>query len=114
MRKLLPCAWIALAVAGCGGPGGRSTAAIRHCIEARVPRGAYDNLIASTEEGVVSLNYYRSGGDETTISIFPSEADAISAEKAEARLGDAHDRRLRNVLYSGGGPIERAVRACAT
>ena len=114
MRKLLPCACIALLAAGCGGSSDRSPAAIRNCIEDRVPRSSYEKLIASTEEGVVSLNYYRSGGDETTISIFPSEADAMSAEQAEARLGDAHDRRLRTVLYSGGGPIERAVRACAT
>src|SRR5690242_640051 len=114
MRNLHPVACIALLLAGCGGSSVRSSAAIRYCFEDRVPRSTYEKRIASTEEGVVSLIYYRSGGDQTTISIFPSEAEATSAKKAEARFGDAHDRRLRNVLYSGGGPIERAVRACAT
>jgi hypothetical protein len=103
----------ALLAAACGGSKPRSAASIRGCIEKRVPRSAYDSVVASTEEGVVSLNYYRRG-NETAVSIFPSEDDAAAAEEAEARLGDAHDRRVRNVLYSGGGAIERAVRACAT
>lgn len=46
------------------------------------------------------------------MTIFKSASDAVDAEKAEARLGDAHDRRIKNVLYSGGGAIEAAVVDC--
>lgn len=102
----------ALVAASCGGDKPRSAAAIRSCIADRLPRGAFDRVVATTEEGVVSLNYYRRGS-ETAVSIFETEGGAVEAEKAEARLGDAHDRRVRNVLYSGGGAIETAVRACA-
>lgn len=57
------------------------------------------------------MNYFHHGG-ETDLSVFPTVDDAVAAEKAEARLGDAHDRRIRNVLYSGGGPVEAAIVAC--
>jgi hypothetical protein len=76
-----------------------------------VPAGTIGRVFASTEEGVTSVNYTRNG-DEITMSVFPSPADAMAAEKAEARLGDAHDRRLKNVLYSGGGVIEAAIVEC--
>ena len=69
------------------------------------------HVVTSTEQGVTSINYYHRGG-ETDVSVFASADDAIAAEKAEARLGDAHDRRVENVLYSGGGPVEAAVVRC--
>ena len=67
--------------------------------------------MASTEEGVTTLDYVHRGS-ETIVTIFASAADAEAAEKAEARLGDAHDRRLGNALYSGGGAAETAIVAC--
>jgi hypothetical protein len=112
MAKLWPLMCLALVAAACGDAKPRSAAAIRSCLEDRLPRSAYDRVVASTEEGVVSLNYFRSGA-ETAVSIFPSESDAVEAKAAEARLGDAHDQRVRNVLVNGGGAIEAAVRACA-
>ena len=112
MPKVCLLACLALIASGCGGAGPHSAAAIRACLEDRLPRGAYDKVVASSEEGVVSLDYVRRG-DETTVSIFPSESDAADAIAAEARLGDAHDQRVRNVLVNGGGAIEAAVRACA-
>jgi hypothetical protein len=96
--------------AACGG-GSKSGASIRTCIDHHLPAGAVDRVFASTEEGVTSLNYFHNGS-ETDVTIFKSAADAVDAEEAEARLGDAHDRRLKNVLYSGGGAIEAAVVQC--
>ncbi len=61
---------------------------------------------------MTSINYYHRGA-ETDVSVFASADDAMAAEKAEARLGDAHDRRIANVLYSGGGAVEAAVVRCA-
>jgi hypothetical protein len=60
---------------------------------------------------VTTITYSHRGG-ETIVSVFASEDDAKEAELAEARLGDAHDRRVANVLYSGGGAAEAAVAAC--
>jgi hypothetical protein len=65
-----------------------------------------------TEAGVTTLNYYTADGGETDVNVFASAGDAKAAEEQEARLGDAHDRRKANVLYSGGGAAERAVVAC--
>jgi hypothetical protein len=65
-----------------------------------------------TEAGVTTLNYYTANGGETDVNVFASAGDAKAAEEQEARLGDAHDRRKGNVLYSGGGAAERAVVAC--
>jgi hypothetical protein len=101
---------VVLLLAACGSSL-RSAADIRSCIQHRLPAGAVDRTFASTEEGVTSVNYFHSGS-ETDMSIFPSIKAAVEAEKAEARLGDAHDRRLKQVLYSGGGVIEQAIVAC--
>jgi hypothetical protein len=60
----------------------------------------------------VTTIVYDHRGSETTVSVFGSEDDAKQAELAEARLGDAHDHRLGNVLYGGGGAAEEAVIAC--
>jgi len=95
---------------GCGG-GTKSAAAIEKCVREHVPAGTIDRVFTNTEEGVTSVNYFH-GDAETDLSVFPSASDAEAAEKAEARLGDAHDRRLKNVLYSGGGVIEQAIVDC--
>ena len=101
-------ALLVAASAACGSGGSRSADSIRKCIEHRLPPGAVDRVFASTEQGVTSLNFFHRGS-ETDVTIFKSASDAVDAEKAEARLGDAHDRRIKNVLYSGGGAIESAV-----
>jgi hypothetical protein len=98
------------AVGGCGS-GTKSAASIQACVKSHVPGRAIDRVFTNTEEGVTSVNYFHKGS-ETDLSVFPSTAAAIAAEKAEARLGDAHDRRVKNVLYSGGGVIEAAIVAC--
>ena len=108
MRRLA--AVLVLALAGCGSSL-HSAAGIRACVAKRLPPGAVDRVFANTEEGVTSVNYFHNGS-ETDLSIFKSVKDAVAAEAAEARLGDAHDRRLKNVLYSGGGVIEAAIVAC--
>jgi hypothetical protein len=108
------CAVIAVAVAlaaGCGGTGPRSAASLRDCVHDRLPRGAVDRITSSTVEGVTTITYVHRGS-ETTVSVFASQDDAKQAELAEARLGDAHDRRVGNVLYSGGGAAEAAIAAC--
>jgi len=69
-------------------------------------------VFASTEEGVTSISYYDKRGSETDVSVFKSAGDAEAAEKQEARIGDAHDRQFKNVLYSGGGVAERVLRRC--
>ena len=96
---------------GCGGKSERSAADLRACVDKHLPAGAVDRVFATTEEGVTSINYFHRGA-ETDLTIFKSAADAEAAEKAEARLGDAHDRRVANVLYSGGGAVERAIVGC--
>jgi len=76
---------------------------LRTCVGKHLPAGrGRSHLFASTEDGVTSINYFFRRGSETDLTIFKSAADAEAAEKAEARLGDAHDRRVENVLYSGG------------
>jgi hypothetical protein len=62
-------------------------------------------------DGVTTFTYMQGGG-ETPVSVFPSEAAAKDAAEAEARMGDAHDQRLRNVLYGNGGSVGAAVEAC--
>ena len=96
---------------GCGGDGPRSAESLRDCVHDRRPAGAVDRVASSTVEGVTTITYVHRGS-ETTVSIFASEDDAKEAELAEARLGDAHDRRVGNVLYSGGGAAEEAIVAC--
>jgi len=105
-------ALLLLAAASCGGGGAISAADLRHCVSKELPPGAVDRVFSSSEQGVTSLNYYHRGA-ETDVSVFPSAKAAIAAEKAEARLGDAHDRRIKNVLYGGGGAVEAAVVRCA-
>jgi hypothetical protein len=99
------------AAAGCGGDGPRSASSLRTCVHDRLPRGAVDRITSSTVEGVTTITYVHRGS-ETTVSVFASQDDAKQAELAEARLGDAHDRRVGNVLYSGGGAAETAIAAC--
>ena len=96
---------VALLAAGCGGARTFTVHDVRAC----VPAPAYRDLFVSTEEGVTSLNYRYANGDEADVSVFASPAAALAAEKQEARLGDAHDRRRANVLYSGGGPVQSAL-----
>ena len=103
-------ATLVIALAGCGSSL-RSAADIQSCVKKRLPAGAVDRIFASTEQGVTSVNYFHNG-TETDMSIFPNVKAAIDAEKAEARLGDAHDRRRKQVLSSGGGVIEQAIVAC--
>jgi len=108
------CAVIAVAVAlaaGCCGTVPRSVASLRDCVHDRLPKGAVDRITSSTVEGVTTITYVHRGS-ETTGSVFASQDDAKQAELAEARLGDAHDRRVGNVLYSGGGAAEAAIAAC--
>ena len=105
MKRL---AILAVALTACGGAKSHSAADVRSCI----PRHLYAHVLVTREEGVTSLNYSYADGTETDISVFPSTHDAVAAEKEEARLGDAHDRRLANVLYSGGGPVQAALERC--
>ncbi len=102
---------LAVGATACGGQGPRSAESLRTCVRDRLPPGAVDRVAASTVEGVTTITYYHRGS-ETTVSVFSSDDDAKQAELAEARLGDAHDRRVGNVLYSGGGAAEEAVAAC--
>jgi hypothetical protein len=102
---------VVAAAAGCGDDGPRSAEALRGCVHDRLPPGVVDRVVSSTVEGVTTIIYVHRGS-ETSVSIFASETDAKEAELAEARLGDAHDRRVGNVLYSGGGAAEAAVAAC--
>jgi hypothetical protein len=101
----------AAVLAGCGGEATRTAVELRACVNKHLPPGAVDRVFANTEAGVTSINYFHRGG-ETDLTIFKSAADAEQAEKAEARLGDAHDRRVKNVLYSGGGVVEQAIVDC--
>ena len=79
--------------------------------ERRLPSGAVDRTIVSTVEGVTTIDYVHRGA-ETVVTIFPSVEEAQHGLDEEARLGDAHDRRTRNVLHGGGGVVEDAVVAC--
>ena len=106
-------ALVALAATACGASGAVSAGDLRGCVAKRVP-GADGLLRSSTEEGVTTFTWSNADGGETIASVFASGADAEAAEKAEARLGDAHDRRAKNVLYSGGGAIETAIVGCVS
>ena len=102
---------VALAATACGGSGTISAGSLRACVAKSVPGAA---VRSSTEQGVTTLTWRNVDGGETIASVFASGSDAEDAEKAEARLGDAHDRRLRNVLYSGGGAVEDAIVECVS
>jgi hypothetical protein len=95
----------------CGGSDTRSAADLRSCVAKRLPPGAVDRSTVSTVEGVTTI-VYAHGGAETVVTVFPSVQEAAHGLEEEARLGDAHDRRMRNVLYGGGGAVEDAVVAC--
>jgi len=110
--RLLCVALVLFGAVSWGGAGAIDADELRSCVRKELPRGAVDRVVSSTEQGVTSINYYHRGA-ETDVSVFASADDAISAEKTEARLGDAHDRRIANVLYSGGGAVEAAVVRCA-
>ena len=103
----------ALAAAACGGSSGPSAESLRDCVGKAV-QGAASRVRSSTEEGVTTLTWPNADGGETIASVFASGSAAEEAEKAEARLGDAHDRRLKNVLYSGGGAVEDAIVRCVS
>jgi hypothetical protein len=111
IRIVLVCLAL-VSVTACGEPRPRTAAALRSCVAERLPRDAVDRVVVSEEAGVTSLNYFHHGA-EVDVSVFATDADAIAAEQAEARLGDAHDRRIGNVLYGGGGVVEAAVVHCA-
>jgi hypothetical protein len=111
IRRALVLLTVMLAI-GCGGAGTRSAAELRSCVAKRVPPGAIDRTVVSTIEGVTTIDYVHAGA-ETVVSVFPSVNDAQHALDEEARMGDAHDIRTRNVLHSGGGRVEEAVAACA-
>ena len=111
LRRAVIAVAVTAAATGCGGGGSRSADSLRNCVSDHLPRGAVDRVASSTVEGVTTITYSHRGS-ETSVSIFASEADAKQAELAEARLGDAHDRRVGNVLYSGGGAAEAAIAAC--
>jgi hypothetical protein len=97
---------------GCGGSDTVSAEKLRSCIAKHVAPGQVARTFVHTEDGVTTLNYYTANGGEIDVNVFPSAKAAKDAEEQEARLGDAHDRRKANVLYSGGGAVERAVVTC--
>ena len=109
-RLAVLCA-IAAAASACGGEQTRSASSLRACVAAQLPLGFADRIATHTEQGVTSITYFHHG-NEIDVTVFKNAKDAIAAEKAEARLGDAHDRRTGNVLHSGGGAIEDAVVNC--
>lgn len=111
LRRTLMAIAVAGVSSGCGSGGPPSADSLRACVRDRLPPGAVDRVVSSTVEGVTTITYVHHGG-ETSVSIFASEADAKEAELAEARLGDAHDRRVGSVLYSGGGAAETAITTC--
>jgi hypothetical protein len=112
MMRLALVALVLLGAVSCGGAGSVSADDLRSCVRKHLPGGAVDNVLVSTEQGVTSINYFHRGS-ETDVSVFATADDAVAAERAEARLGDAHDRRINNVPYSGGGAIQTAVVRCA-
>jgi len=103
----------ALLVTACGGAGRHPVDALRACVAERVPASAVAHVVTSTEGGVTTLIYSSPRGEQTTVSVFRSAGDASAALEAEARIGDAHDRRAGNVLYDGGGAVAAAVARCA-
>jgi hypothetical protein len=110
-RPVAAIALVVLALAGCGGH--RSAAeALQACVGKRLPGGPADHITASTVAGVTSVAFFQGGGEETDLTIFPSVNAAMAGEHAEARIGDAHDRRLANVLFTGGSAVESAIAAC--
>jgi len=102
---------VMLATAGCGGEDTRSAKSLRACVAGRLAPGTVDHVLESTVDGVTTITYLQRAG-ETLVSVFPSVGAAKEAMDAEARIGDAHDQRVQNVLYGGGGSAAAAVEAC--
>jgi hypothetical protein len=102
---------VVLAAAGCGGGDRQSPESLRACVADRLDPGAVGRVLEATVDGVTTITYLQRGG-ETLVSVFPSEDAAKDAMAAEARIGDAHDQRVRNVLFGGGGSAAAAVEAC--
>ena len=100
------------ALSGCGGSDAVSPGKLQACVGETLAPSPYSRPTVYTDAGVTTIKYYGKNGVETDVSVFPSAEAARHAEEEEARLGDAHDRRKANVLYSGGGRVERAVIAC--
>jgi hypothetical protein len=111
MRTLLALSVLLLTAAGCGGEDTRSAKSLRACVAGRLAPGAVDRVLESTVDGVTTITYIQRGG-ETLVSVFPSVGAAKEAMEAEARIGDAHDQRVLNVLYGGGGSAAAAVETC--
>jgi hypothetical protein len=111
MHKLLGLSLVVLAAAGCGGEDMRSAKSVRACVADRLALGAADRVFESTVDGVTTITFVQGGG-ETLVSVFPSASAAKDALEAEARIGDAHDQRVQNVLYGGGDSAATAVEAC--
>jgi hypothetical protein len=63
-------------------------------------------------EGVASVTFVHKSGEADVLSVFKTVDDAVQAATAEARIGDAHDKRIRNVLYSGGRVFQAAIVDC--
>ena len=108
MRTLLALSLLLL-MAACGSESTRSAKSLRSCVAGHLAPGA--RVLESTVEGVTTITYLQHGG-ETIVSVFPSVGAAKDAMDAEARIGDAHDQRVQNVLYGGGGSAAAAVEAC--
>jgi hypothetical protein len=82
-------------------------------VKDRLPGGKVDHATSTTVEGVTSVAYFQQGAASVELTIFPTVSAARNGEAAEARIGDAHDRRIANVLYSGGGlRVRAAVASC--
>ena len=111
MRTMLALSLLLLTAAGCGGESTQSAKSLRSCVAGNLAPGAVDRVLESTVEGVTTITYLQQGG-ETIVSVFPSVGAAKEAMDAEARIGDAHDQRVQNVLYGGGGSVAAAVETC--
>jgi hypothetical protein len=94
------------------GAGLHSASAIQECVKGRLPRGEIRQVTASTVEGVASIMFVHKSGEVEVISVFKTVNDAAQAAAAEARIGDAHDKQIRNVLYSGGRVFQAAIVDC--
>lgn len=78
----------------------------------QLPVGSAVRTDSSTVEGVTTARFFDRGGSEIELTIFKTVNGAKQAEAAEARIGDAHDRRVGNMLYTGGDDVARAVSSC--
>jgi hypothetical protein len=102
---------VAATAASCGRHDRGAAAELQACVKEKAPAGSYDRAVVSTAQGVTTVDYVHNGA-ETVMTIFKTPKDAQTALDAEARIGDAHDKRIDNVLYSGGGAVEDAIVRC--